>query len=214
MVCMRCFRLATLLIPLLAAPALAAEAIPSPEGPLTDSGAPAVESITLPPQEQITEPDTVESLLTALKRQRDPDKAQQTANRLMRLWNVSGSATVDLLMQWADKAISEDREPAALDFLGQAISLDPGFVGAWNKRATLHFAHGDYAKSMSDINQVLKLEPHHFGALAGLAAILDASGREETSLSAWQSYLDIYPADRKAQDTVTKLSEKLAGSRL
>ena len=210
MVCMRCFRFAMLMIPFLALPA-AAQGTATPE---QGAAGQAVETIALPPEQKATEPATVQGLLTELRRERDPDKAQAIARQLIAMWDTSDSATVNLLMEWTDKAIAENREAAALDFLSQAISLEPGFVGAWNKRATLHYTDGDFAKSMADINQVLKIEPHHFGALAGMASILDDVGREKASLKAWESYLSIYPADRKAQDVVTKMSEKLAGSRL
>lgn len=155
----------------------------------------------------------IDSLLTDLRRARDPETAQSIASNIMTAWGDSGSATVNLLMQWANEAIGEKRNAAALDFLDQAIVLDPTFTEAWNRRATLHYTMGSYRKSMADINHVLALEPRHFGALAGLASILAESGRDEMAMKAWQRYLDVYPADREAQETVTKLSEKLAGNR-
>lgn len=158
-------------------------------------------------------PKGVDALLTELKRERDPEAANRLTEDLMETWNDSDSATVDLLMQWALTAAAEKRNAAALDFLDQAIVLKPEFVGAWNQRATLHYTMGNYKKAVSDINRVLALEPRHFGALAGLAAILSERGSEEMALKAWERYLEIYPADRQAQEIVTKLSEKLAGSR-
>ncbi|PJI41447.1 MAG: hypothetical protein CTR54_13685 [Rhizobium sp.] len=158
-------------------------------------------------------PKGVDALLTELKRERDPEAANRLTEDLMETWNDSDSATVDLLMQWALTAAAEKRNAAALDFLDQAIVLKPDFIGAWNQRATLHYTMGNYKKAVSDINRVLALEPRHFGALAGLAAILSERGSEEMALKAWERYLEIYPADRQAQEIVTKLSEKLAGSR-
>ncbi|MGX5664657.1 tetratricopeptide repeat protein [Rhizobium daejeonense] len=156
---------------------------------------------------------TIDQLLTSLKRERNPEAANRISAEIMGTWNDSGSPTVNLLMQWANTAISEKRNPAALDFIDQAIVLKPDFVGAWNLRATLNYTMGNYRKSVSDINHVLSLEPRHFGALAGLAAILSERGSEEMALKAWERYLDIYPADRDAQNLVNKLEEKLAGSR-
>ncbi|MHB0951435.1 MAG: tetratricopeptide repeat protein [Allorhizobium sp.] len=155
-----------------------------------------------------------DALLAALKRERDPEAANKIAIEIISYWNASGSATVDLLMQWANSAINEKRNAAALDFLDQAIVLKPGYVAVWNQRATLHYTLGNYRKAMADINQVLAIEPRHFGALAGMAAILGEQGSDEMALKAWERYLEIYPADREAQDVVTKLSEKLAGSRI
>lgn len=155
----------------------------------------------------------VDALIAGLGRERDPEAANRLTEEIMANWNASGSATVDLVMQWALTAATEKRNAAALDFLDQAIVLKPDFVGAWNQRATLHYTMGNYKKAVSDINRVLELEPRHFGALAGLAAILSERGSEEMALKAWERYLAIYPADRQAQEVVTKLSEKLAGSR-
>ncbi len=173
----------------------------------------ASETVSLDSPAASPAPKGVDELVTALKRERDPEAANRLTEDLMEAWNDSDSATVDLLMQWALTAASEKRNAAALDFLDQAIVLKPDFVGAWNQRATLHYTMGNYKKAVSDINRVLALEPRHFGALAGLAAILSERGSEEMALKAWERYLEIYPADRQAQEIVTKLSEKLAGSR-
>lgn len=178
---------------------------------LAQDGASETVSLDSPAASQA--PKGVDELITALKRERDPEAANRLTEDLMETWNDSDSATVDLLMQWALTAASEKRNAAALDFLDQAIVLKPDFVGAWNQRATLHYTMGNYKKAVSDINRVLALEPRHFGALAGLAAILSERGSEEMALKAWERYLEIYPADRQAQEIVTKLSEKLAGSR-
>ncbi|NKJ03361.1 tetratricopeptide (TPR) repeat protein [Rhizobium sp. SG570] len=155
----------------------------------------------------------LDNLFTALKRQRDPDQASLIADQINTELSDSGSATINLLMQWADKAIQEKRNAAAMDFLDQVIALKPDYVEGWNRRATLNYAIGDYRKSMEDINQVLRIEPRHFGALAGMAAILSERGNDELTLKAWERFLEIYPANRSAQEQAGKLSEKIAGSR-
>ncbi|APO69146.1 tetratricopeptide repeat-containing protein [Rhizobium gallicum] len=155
----------------------------------------------------------LDNLYAQLKRERDPDKASGIAEEIRLEWNNSGSATVNLLMQWADKAIEEKRSPAALDFLDQAIALKPDYAESWNRRATLNYAMGNYRKSMSDIEHVLDLEPRHFGALSGLATILNMSGNDQLTLKAWERFLEVYPASRAAQQQANTLSEKLAGSR-
>lgn len=155
----------------------------------------------------------LDDLFTALKREHDPDKAAAIANQIKLAWESSGSATVDLLMQWANQAISDKRNPAAYDFLDQVIALKPDYAEGWNRRATLNYALGDYRKSMADIEQVLRLEPRHFGALAGMAAILGENGKDQRTLEVWQRFLAIYPASRAAQQQMDQLTEKLAGNR-
>jgi tetratricopeptide (TPR) repeat protein len=152
-------------------------------------------------------------LFEELKRERDPEKAKGIASQVIAEMNDSGSATVNLLMQWSEDAIKEKKNAAALDFLDRVTLLDPAFTEGWNRRATLHYTMGDQRKAMADIAEVLKREPRHFGALAGLAGILTEAGDDDMALKAWERYLNVYPADREAQEAVSKLSEKIAGNR-
>jgi tetratricopeptide (TPR) repeat protein len=163
--------------------------------------------------ELTTPKQRLDALFADLKRERDPEKAREISDRIRIEWQDSGSASVNLLMQWATKALEADRKATALDIFDQVIYLSPQYVEGWNQRATLHYRMGNYRKSMSDINRVLAIEPRHFGALAGMAAILTAAGKDELALRAWEQFLEIYPADRQAQEQLGDLEEKLAGNR-
>jgi tetratricopeptide (TPR) repeat protein len=186
---------------------------PQPEAPQEQPPAP---SATMEPSAGAagaTHARTADSLFEALKRERDPQRARGIANQIIAELNDSGSPTVNLLMQWSAEAIKEKKNAAALDFLDRITLLDPDFTEGWNRRATLHYTMGDRRKSMADIAEVLKREPRHFGALAGMAGILTEAGDDQRALKAWESYLNVYPADRDAQEAVVKLSEKIAGNR-
>lgn len=156
---------------------------------------------------------TLDALFDALKRERNPDKARELSGQIRLEWAESGSPTVNLLMLWASKAIAENRQTSALDFYDQVIALAPDYSEGWNARATLHYQMNNYRKAMSDINHVLQLEPRHFGALAGMATILTSTDKPELAARAWERFLAIYPAERKAQEQLNELQEKVAGSR-
>lgn len=153
----------------------------------------------------------LETLFHDLKKARTASSAGRIAQNIWKEWGHSGSATVDLLVQWSDEAMKARKFDVALDFLDQAIILDPDYAEGWNKRATVHYMMDDYAKSMSDIEHALRLEPRHFGALTGMALILRQTGRKELALKAYQRVLDVYPMLRSAQSAVAQLSEELAG---
>ncbi|ENN87348.1 hypothetical protein RHSP_26640 [Rhizobium freirei PRF 81] len=208
---MRVLALSYLALPILLALAVSPPLVALADQPADlekkDPGAPGASSGSLSPKQQL------DNLFTALKRQRDPDQAALIADQINAQLNDSGSATINLLMQWADKAILDKRSAAAMDYLDQVISLKPDYPEGWNRRATLNFAIGDYRKSMEDINQVLRIEPRHFGALAGMATLLTERGNDALALKAWERFLEIYPANRSAQEEASKLSEKIAGSR-
>jgi tetratricopeptide (TPR) repeat protein len=157
--------------------------------------------------------DPLDALFAELKREPDATQAKRISERIWARWRDSGSATANLLLQWADKAMEDEKNGLALDLLDQVVVLMPDFAEGWNRRATLHYAMGNHSKSMADINRVLTLEPRHFGAMAGMAAILDASGNDALALRAWEQMLEIYPANHQAQAKVGELADKLAGSK-
>lgn len=207
---MRQFCFHTLLIACLGTAALSA--LPS----LYVSAAHAADSAK--PAQAATPPDNPQSdsvgnLFSSLKKERDSQKARIIANEIVGAWTDSGSATINLLMKWAEEAADEKRKAAAYDFLDQAILLEPDYAEAWYRRALVHFADGDTRKAMSDLNQTLEKEPRYFPALASLANILESTERNELALKVWERYLAVYPADKDAQKEAGDLAEKLAGTR-
>lgn len=155
--------------------------------------------------------ERVDGLFAELRRARNEAAAQRIANRIWREWFRSGSASIDFLMQRADAAMKARSHDVALDLLDQVVTLAPDYAEGWNRRATVHFMMEDYAKSMSDIERTLRLEPRHFGALGGMARILKDTGRKELALEAYTRVLEIYPMMRSAQNEVGELAEELAG---
>ncbi len=153
----------------------------------------------------------LDDLYAQLKREPNERAALLIAARIRDSWNQSGSATIDLLMQWADDAMKDKKFGVALDFLDQVTILAPRYAEGWNRRATVHYMMEDYAKSMADIDRTLVLEPRHFGALAGMAAIFKAYGDDELALETYRHILEIYPMMRDAQNAYVELTEELSG---
>jgi tetratricopeptide (TPR) repeat protein len=153
----------------------------------------------------------LDKLFAELKRERNERAAERIAGRIWTEWFKSGSATIDLMMQWAQTAADKKDFDVALDFLDQIVTLSPNFAEGWNRRATIHFLMNNYAKSMADIDRTLQLEPRHFGALSGMAQILKNTDRKQLALDAYLRVLDIYPMMRSAQTEVATLSEDLSG---
>jgi tetratricopeptide (TPR) repeat protein len=153
----------------------------------------------------------LDQLFSDLKRERNEKAAERIAGNIWNEWSQSGSASIDLMMQWSQKAVEGQKFDVALDFLDQVVTLQPTYAEGWNRRATVHFMMKNYGKSMSDIDHTLQLEPRHFGALSGLAQIMALTGHKQSALEAWQKVLAIYPMMRNAQDQVGTISEELAG---
>ncbi len=174
---------------------------------------PGVAPVALAPTDAqpLTGKARLDKLFSDLKRERNARAAQRIADSIREEWGKSGSASVDLLMQWAGKAITDKKYDAALDFLDQVTMLEPDFAEGWNRRATVHYMMDSYSKSMADIERTLRLEPRHFGALSGMAEIFKAYQRKQAALDAYNRVLAVYPMLRNAQEEVAKLADELAG---
>jgi len=188
--------------------ARAQEAVPPAE---TTPPAATQPDTTPPPPPALTKQGRLDQLFADLKRERNEKAAERIAGRIWNEWNQSGSASIDLMMQWAQKAMEDQKFDVALDFLDQVVTLQPDYAEGWNRRATVNFMMKSYGKSMADIDRTLQLEPRHFGALSGLAQIMAETGHKQSALEAWQKVLSIYPMMRSAQNQVSTLSEELAG---
>lgn len=156
----------------------------------------------------------LDGLFQQLSRTSDSKLADRISTRIWEAWQTSDSRSVDLLTNWARSASGNRRFHVALDLLDQVIALRPNYAEGFNQRATLHFMMENYGKSIVDIERTLALEPRHYGALAGLATILERLGEKDRALKTWYRVLSVYPAMTNAQDSVVRLEEELAGSRI
>ena len=93
---------------------------------------------------------------------------------------------IALTMQRASAAVSARQFPLALELFDKIVLLRPTWAEAWNKRATVRFLGDDMDGAMEDIEQVLKLEPRHFGALTGMGFIMQKEGLDKGALAAFR----------------------------
>ena len=193
----------------LGSPVAAQQTLPPPDEPET------VEPI-LPPENDnavVESAETLDRLFEQLRKDPKESSASATARMIWREWTASGSKSIDLLMSWAGSAMGKQDFAKAEDLLDQVVVLAPEFSEGWNRRATLYYNMSDFSRSLADIERTLTLEPRHFGALSGLAVIMQRLDRKSDALKAWYKVLEIYPANRAAQEAVIRLEEELAGSR-
>ena len=173
---------------------------------------PAQAASQKPDKPQLEFAKDLDGLFAQLSRTRDSKLADRISTRIWEIWQTSDSRSIDLLTIWARNASGSKRFNVALDLLDQVIALRPDYAEGFNQRATLHFMMENYGKSIADIERTLALEPRHYGALAGLASILERLGEKERALETWYRVLTIYPAMKSAQDSVVRLEEDLAGN--
>ena len=155
--------------------------------------------------------ETLEFLFGALKVAPDEASAKAIEQKIWARWLITRSDTANLLMTRVKTAVEGQDLDLALKLLDSIIEIKPDYVEAWNRRATIYYQKKDYNRSLADLRQVLAREPRHFGAIAGLALIMQDIGEDKRALEMYRKALEIYPRLPRIPDTVKSLSEKVEG---
>ncbi|HET6379171.1 MAG TPA: tetratricopeptide repeat protein [Methylocella sp.] len=180
------------------------------------NGAPAYQPSELkkalsPRPPEIVRKELLDSLFQQLSAAQNPEAARQVAESIERLWLKSISDTATLLMQRAGEAARAGQFPLALSIFDKLVIIEPEWAEAWNQRATARFHAGDMDGAMADINQALKLEPRHFGALTGMGVILRSAGLGERALQVFKKAQSLYPLNPDIQKQIENLTREIEG---
>jgi tetratricopeptide (TPR) repeat protein len=153
----------------------------------------------------------LDALFVQLEQAADARAAEAIEQQIWAQWADSGSPTVDILLERA--AAAEDAGDAELAnrFLDQASDLAPDYAEPWNRRANLAYSAEDYAGAIAAIQETLRREPRHFGALAGLGLIYEELGQPRAALEAFRAALAIHPHYEDARQGVRRLEPRVDG---
>lgn len=91
---------------------------------------------------------------------------------------------------------------AALDDL---VRDYPDYAEAFNQRALLYYRRGEYARSVSDCENVLRLNPVHFAAASGMGQCFLRMKKPKAALRAFRQALAINPDLDSVREAVTAL---------
>ena len=161
-----------------------------------------------------------------------PLKADQYDLRLKNLFNQLQeteieteieSITIDIWDIWHetnDPKISSDffkgiglmhngNLETSINYFTKVIETNPNFAEAWNKRATAYYLLGNFDKSMLDINETLKLEPRHFGAMDGMALIFLHQEKFTKVLEIYDEIIKIFPKSKNIIEKKKRLLSQI-----
>lgn len=144
----------------------------------------------------------------------DTQNWQGVESEILRVWAQSGSDAMDLLLQRGRDAIEAEDLEAAVEHLTALTDHAPDFAEGWNARATAFYLMGEYALSVADIERALALNPNHFGALSGLAVMLEELGEPELALEAHRTVRDLNPHRAEMNPTIGRLESMVGGADL
>ncbi|MEQ9000850.1 MAG: tetratricopeptide repeat protein [Coleofasciculus sp. B1-GNL1-01] len=152
---------------------------------------------------------SINSLLENLKNP-DENVRKQATEELWRIWfyqkGISGMERLgrtQILLERGETAQAEA-------LLTQIIREQPDFAEAWNRRAVLYYLLKQYQKSRDDCQQVVRLNPIHFGALHGLGLCYMALGDYQAAITAFRRALDIQPYSLINQKFILECTAQLS----
>ena len=153
------------------------------------------------------------ALLQQRLRDESPFVRSFAESGLWLLWSRSGDAEIDKLMAHGTEEMQAGRHEQAVADFSSVIRKRPDFAEGWNRRATVLFLAGEFRRSIDDCNEVLKRNPGHFGALAGLGQIYLALDEPELALNWFRKALEANPNLLGVEISIKQLEEALKQKR-
>lgn len=176
--------------------------------PVLAQGAPAAPAPQQRPDPRRAE---IDALLNALKLAPSEAAAAGLEAKIRDAWLKAGAPVAALLLGKGTRNLRNDADEEALEDFDAALVIDPDYMEAYNRRALARSALGDYRGALADIQEVLKREPRHFGALQGLSRIAEARGDSTGALQAWEKALELVPNSPGGQERLKVLRRKAQG---
>ncbi len=139
---------------------------------------------------------------------RDADFLVQrfAADALWEIWFRGGTPEQNRRLREASRCTDPAQARAMLDEL---IRQAPNFAEVYNQRAIWFFKRGEFARAVEDCEVVLRLNPYHFGAAAGMGQCLVKLGKTRAAIQAFRTALDINPALDHLNEAILALEETL-----
>jgi tetratricopeptide (TPR) repeat protein len=146
------------------------------------------------------------SAVAARLHDEDREVAQTAADTLWTLWFRGDSTANNDELQRLARIRDREKALAGLDAL---ILRAPRFAEAYNQRAIVYFRLKQFERSITDCEKVLDLNPHHFGAQAGLGQSYLQMRKHRAALKAFRNALRINPYMDGVAETIRALENAL-----
>lgn len=164
-------------------------------------------------QDNRTQPSSADTKLDALfaDLQAPGEGWRMAETEILRLWSMSGSASMDVLLQRGVAALDEGDLPSALAHLTALTDHAPDFAEGWAARGAAFAGALQFGPAAADLARALALEPRHFPSLTLLCGMLEDMGSHDVATEACQLSLTIHPNQPEAIDTLSRLVETRDG---
>lgn len=155
----------------------------------------------------------VENLLEELKEAPESD-APRLERELSLLWDRSGSASMDLLLERGRDAMNEENYREAIEHFTALTDHAPDFAEGWHARATAYYRLDLYGPALDDLQRALALNPQNFDAIFGLGVMFQEFGDLTRAVEAFERVLALHPNHENAKSAMDHLQASGIGTTL
>ena len=154
----------------------------------------------------------LDNLFVELKNAKDISSAQVIENEIWEIWSIHpsddrrGFRLTELLIQ-GTRLMNMRKLNKAYELFTKVITVESDWAEAWNKRATVLYLLGRYQQSQKDIDEVLKLEKRHFGALSGQGLVQTELKNYEKAIISYKEVEKIYPSMKAPKVMIPQLKK-------
>ena len=147
-------------------------------------------------------------LFNQLKNNSNASMAFEVEMKIWNIWSTHPSQeNLTQLLADGSNLMTQYKLNKAYETFSKVISLDPNWAEGWNKRATVLYMLGRYEESQEDINEVLKLEKRHFGALSGQGLVQIELKNYERAINSYKEVQKIYPSMQSPKIMIPQLKK-------
>ena len=139
---------------------------------------------------------------------KDQISSFKTEQKIWKLWSTHpNNDELTSMLSVGSDFLNNNQYSKAVEIFTKVIELDPSWAEAWNKRATVLYMMGEFEKSQKDIDEVLKLEKRHFGALAGQGLVNIKLENYEKAIMSYEEAMKIYPSMNSPKIMIKEIKE-------
>lgn len=155
----------------------------------------------------------LEQMLDEL-RAAEPAEATRLTREIERLWSLSGSTSLDMLLRRGKEALESEELDVAIEHLTAVTDHAPDFAEGWHARATAFYMKGLYGPALDDLQKALILNPDNYNAIFGLGVMLQEFGDLRLAEQAFGQVLDLHPNHENATKALERLKRDGIGREL
>ena len=154
----------------------------------------------------------LDDLFHVLAHSHDEYAINKTISAIWNIWLEANDLLIENDFKQGLELMRGGQLQASIEMFTKVIEKKPFFAAAWNKRAPVYYLLGDFDSSVLDINETLKLEPRHFGAMDGLGLIFINLQEYEKAIDVYDQMLKIFPHNLSTLRKREKLLQLLSQS--